>query len=216
MNRWLENLLEKMTKWFFVNALILKLDIISLLIDGLFYKALSEDPQAILSRADANALKISVLVFVVLVCIIQLINISSSFSIYIYLIRDSYENGRKKMDWPLIISMLVAWIDFAQIAIALTTAFRTHQLIGRVQITKAVFGLIKAYLQIPALVILYYDGKYCPRVFDVHHEEENLVDTSKARWSSHLIITLVGFVFNFVCSFALLVRVFMLFVTKTL
>lgn len=214
MNRWLENLLEKMTKWFFVNALILKLDIISLLIDGMFYKDLSEAQQAILSRADANALKIPVLVFVVLVCIIQLINIS--FSIYIYLIRDSYENGRKKMDWPLIISMLVAWIDFAQIAIALTTAFRTHQLIGRVQITKAVFGLIKAYLQIPALVILYYDGKYCPRVFDVHHEEENLVDTSKARWSSLLIITLVGFVFNFVCSFALLVRVFMLFVTKTL
>lgn len=212
MNRWLENLLEKMTKWFFVNALILKLDIISLLIDGLFYKALSEAPQAILSRADANALKMPVLVIVVLVCIIQLINIS--FSIYIYLIRDSYENGRKKMDWPIIISMLVAWIDFAQIAIALTTAFRT--LIGRVQITKAVFGFIKAYLQIPALVILYYDGKYCPRVFDVHHEEENLVNTSKARWSSLLIITLVGFVFNFVCSFALLVRVFMLFVTKTL
>lgn len=214
MNRWLENLLEKMTKWFFVNALILKLDIISLLIDGMFYKALSEAPQAILSRADANALKIPVLVFVVLVCIIQLINIS--FSIYIYLIRDSYEKRRKKMDWPIIISMLVAWIDFAQITIALTNAFRTHQLIGRVQITKAVFGLIKAYLQIPALVILYYDGKYCPRVFDVHHEEENLVDTSKARWSSLLIITLVGFVFNFVCFFALLVRVFILFVTKTL
>lgn len=187
------------------------MDIISLLIDGLFYKALSEAPQAILNRADANALKIPVLVFVILVCIIQLINIS--FSIYIYLIRGPYENERRKKDWPIIVSMLVAWIDFAQIVIALTTAFRTQQLIGRVQITKAVFGLIKAYLQIPALVILYYDGKFCPRVFDVHHEEENLVDTSKARWSSLLIITLVGFVFNFVCSFALLVRVFMLLVT---
>lgn len=211
MNKWLENLLEKMTKWFFVNDLILKLDIISLLIDGLFYKALSEAPQAILNRADANALKIPVLVFVILVCIIQLINIS--FSIYIYLIRGSYENERRKKDWPIIISMLVAWIDFAQIVIALTTAFRTQQLIGRVQITKAVFGVIKAYLQIPALVILYYDGKFCPRVFDVHHEEENLVDTSKVRWSSLLIITLVGFVFNFVCSFALLIRIFMLLVT---
>lgn len=109
--------------------------------------------------------------------------------------------------------MFVAWIDFAQIVIALTTAFRTQQLIGRVQFTKAVLWLIKAYLQIPALVILYYDGKYCPRVFDVHHEEENLVDTSKARSSSLLIITLVVFVFNFVCSFALLMRVFMLLVT---
>lgn len=160
MNKWLENLLGKMTKWFFVNDLILKLDIISLLIDGLFYKALSEAPQAILNRADANSLKIPVLVFVVLVCIIQLINIS--FSIYIYLIRDSYENERRKKDWPIIISMFVAWIDFAQIVIALTTAFRTQQLIGRVQITKAVFGLIKAYLQIPALVILYYDGNIVP------------------------------------------------------
>lgn len=140
-----------MTKCFFVNALILKLDIISLLIDGLFYKALAEAPQPILNRADANALKIPVLVFVVLVCIIQLINIS--FSIYIYLIRDSYENERRKKDWPIIISMLVTWIDFAQIVIALTTAFRTHHLIGRVQITKAVFGFIKAYLQIRALVI---------------------------------------------------------------
>lgn len=190
MNKWLENLLEKMTKWFFVNALILKLDIISLLIDGLFYKALSEAPQAILSRADANALKIPVLVFVVLVCIIQLINIS--FSIYIYLIRGPYENEQRKKDWPIIVSMLVAWIDFAQIVIALTTAFRTQQLIGRVQITKAVFGLIKAYLQIPALVILYYDGKYCPRVFDVDHEDENLIHFQSLLW---LDLFLISFVF---------------------
>lgn len=213
MNKRLENLFKKMTKWFFVNALILELDIISLHIDGLFYKALTEAPQAILTRDDANALKIPVLVFVVLVCIIQLVNIS--FSINIYLIRDSYENERRKKDWPIIISMFVAWIDFAQIVIALTTAFRTHRLIGRVQILKAVFGIIKTCLQITALVILYYDGKYCPLVFDVHHEEENLVDTSKAR-SFLAIISLVGFLFNFLCSFALLVIVFMFFVTETL
>lgn len=211
MNKRLENLLNKMTKWFFVNALILALDIISLLIDGLFYKALTEAPQAILTRDDANALKIPVLVFVVVVCIIQLINIS--FSIYIYLIRDSYENERRKKNWPIIISMFVAWIDSAQIVLALTTAFRTHQLIGRVQFLKPALGLIKTYIQIPALVILYYDGKYCPRVFYVDPEEENLVDTSKERCSFLTIITLVGFVFNFLCSFALLVRVFMFFVT---
>lgn len=200
------NLLNKMTKWLFVNAFILALDIISLLIDGLFYKALAEAPQAILTRDDANALKIPVLVFVNLVCIIELTNIA--FSIYIYLIRDSYENEQKKMDWPIIISMLVVWIDFAQIVIALLTAFRTHQLIGNVQITKAVFGLIKTCVQIPALVILYYIKiylKYCPRVFDV---DENPVELSKGRRFLTIII-LVGFVCNFLCYFALLARMFM-------
>lgn len=42
MNSWLENLLEKMKKWFFVNVLIFELDIISFLIDGLFYKVFVE------------------------------------------------------------------------------------------------------------------------------------------------------------------------------
>lgn len=101
--------------------------------------------------------------------------------------------------------MLVVWIDFAQIVIALTTAFRTHQLVGRVQITKAVFGLIKTCVQISALVILYYDGKYCPRVF---YEDENSVELSKGRRFLTIII-LVGFVCNFLCSVALLARMFM-------
>lgn len=206
MNSWLENLLEKMKKWFFVNALILELDIISLLIDGLFYKALAEAPQAILTRDDANALKIPVLVFVILVCIIQLTNIS--FSIYIYLIRDSNENEQRKKDWPIIISMPVVLIDFLQIVIALTTAFRTHRLIGKVQINKAVFGLIKTCIQIPGFVILYYDRRYCPRVFNRNPVDENSVETSKGRHFLAIII-LVGFVCNFLCSFALLARMFM-------
>lgn len=206
MNSWLENLLEKMKKWFFVNALILELDIISLLIDGLFYKALAEAPQAILTRDDANALKKPVLVFVILVCIIQLTNIS--FSIYLYLIRDSNENEQRKKDWPIIISMPVVLIDFLQIIIALTTAFRTHRLIGKVQINKAVFGLIKTCIQIPGLVILYYDRRYCPRVFNRNSADENSVETSKGRRFLAIII-LVGFVCNFLCSFALLARMFM-------
>lgn len=206
MNSWVENVLEKMTKWFFVNAVILELDIISLLTDGLFYKALAEAPQAILTRDDANALKKPVLVFVILVCIIQLTNIS--FSIYIYLIRDSNENEQRKKDWPIIISMPVVVIDFAQIVIALTTAFRTHRLIGKVQINKAVFGLIKTCIQIPGLVILYYDRRYCPRVFNRNPADENSVETSKGRRFLAIII-LVGFVCNFLCSFALLARMLM-------
>lgn len=206
MNSWLENLLEKMKKWFFVNALILELDIISLLIDGLFYKALAEAPQAILTRDDANALKKPVLVFVILVCIIQLTNIS--FSIHLYLIRDSNENEQRKKDWPIIISMPVVLIDFLQIVIALTAAFRTHRLIGKVQINKAVFGLIKTCIQIPGLVILYYDRRYCPRVFNRNPVDENSVETSKGRRFLAIII-LVGFVCNFLCSFALLARMFM-------
>lgn len=72
MGDWLVNQLINIPNWFLLNASILALDLVSLLIDGLFYKALAEAPQAILNHADADALKTPVLVFVVLVCIIQL------------------------------------------------------------------------------------------------------------------------------------------------
>lgn len=71
-----------MSNWFLLNASILALDLVSLLIDGLFYKALADAPQAIISHDDANALKTPALVFVVLVCIIQLINIAFSVTMY--------------------------------------------------------------------------------------------------------------------------------------
>lgn len=95
-----------------------------------------------------------------------------------------------------------------QIVIALTTAFRTHRLIGKVQVNKAVFGLIKTCIQIPGFVILYYDRRYCPRVFNRNPVDENSVETSKGRRFLAIII-LVGFVCNFLCSFALLARMFM-------
>lgn len=138
MGDWLVNQLINIPNWFLLNASILALDLVSLLIDGLFYKALAEAPQTILNHADADALKTPVLVFVVLVCIIQLINIWFSVNVYC-----NRENEQK--EWPVIISVLVVWIDFAQIVIALATAFRTNQLIGKVQFSQPVFALIKTF-----------------------------------------------------------------------
>lgn len=141
--------------WFFLNASILALDLVSLLIDGLFYKALAEAPQAVLNHADASSLKMPVSVFVVLVCIIQLINIA--ISVYMYFTTEDNDNifKIKKEKWPVILSVLVVWIDFAQIVIAISTAFRTNQLIGNVQIFQPVVALIKTFFQIPAVVRFY-------------------------------------------------------------
>lgn len=97
----MDNLLNKMTKCF-CKCLNPGVGYHKSSIDGLFYKALTEAPQAILTRNDGNALKIPVKVLVVLVCIIQLMNMS--FSIYIYIIQDSYEIEQRKKDWPIIIS----------------------------------------------------------------------------------------------------------------
>lgn len=204
MGDWLVNQLINIPNWFLLNASILALDLVSLLIDGLFYKALAEAPQAILNHADADALKTPVLVFVVLVFIIQLINIWFSVNVYC-----NRENEQK--EWPVIISVLVVWIDFAQIVIALATAFRTNQLIGKVQFSQPVFALIKTFFQIPALVRLYLaKNQYSP--IDAVREnclgncfEENTIFSFR-----NLVgIALAGFILNFCCSVLLLVRVSM-------
>lgn len=57
MGERLVNKIDNIPNLFLLNASILALDLVSLLIDGLFYKALTEAPQAILNHADANALK---------------------------------------------------------------------------------------------------------------------------------------------------------------
>lgn len=185
-------------KWFLVNFTVLGLDIISILIDGLFYKALREAPQEVILRDDANELKTPVLVFVIFVCIIQLINIV--YTIYKRLFIGESDNEKK--DWPIFISVLVVLIDFAQIVIALSTAFRTHQLVGNVQVVKPVFGILKTFFQTSALVILYNfpkeDSEGAGNQFSNHR-----------RFLS--IIALIGFLLNFFCSFLLLILVCMNF-----
>lgn len=166
--------------WFFLNASILALDLVSLLIDGLFYKALAEAPQAVLNHADASSLKMPVSVFVVLVCIIQLINIA--ISVYMYFTPG--DNGNifkiKKEKWPVILSVLVVWIDFAQIVIALSTAFRTNQLIGNVQIFQPVVALIKTFFQIPAVVRFYLKQ-------ELHNDDNTQSDVDRENWFEKFI-----------------------------
>lgn len=176
-------------KWFLVAATFFGLDIISILIDGLFFKALSEAPQDVLLRDDANELKPPVLVFVIFVCIIQLINIWLTLHKHLFN-GDSQCLNFEKEDLPILISVLVVWIDFAQIVIALSTAFRTNQLIGNVQVVKPLFGILKTFVQISALVFRY-----------------NFPNERSSNNFSLLIIALVGFLLNFLCSFCLLVTV---------
>lgn len=198
------------SNWFLLNASILALDLVSLLIDGLFYKALAEAPQAILNHADANALKTPVLVFVVLVCIIQFINIS--FSVSMYFNRERNDNiFEEKKEWPVILSVLVVWIDFAQIVIALSTAFRTNQLIGNVQFSQPVFALIKTFFQIPALALLYFDkNQYSQIGADGENCLENCLKKYTCFSFQNLVtIALAGFILNCCCSVLLLVRVSM-------
>lgn len=209
----MENLLVNhlsnyMSNWFLLNASILALDLVSLLIDGLFYKALADAPQAIISHDDANALKTPVLVFVVLVCIIQLMNIAFSVTMYFNPAPDDniFEEKRK---WPVILSVLVVWIDFAQIVIALSTAFRTNQLIGNVQFSQPVFALIKTFFQIPALALLYFDNN---QYSQLGVEEEICLVRCFKKYTSIsfqnlVIIALAGFILNCCCSVLLLVRV---------
>lgn len=189
-------------KWFLVAATVFGLDTISILIDGLFFKALSKAPLDVLLRDDAKELKTPVLVFVIFVCIIQLINIW--FTIYKHLFKGEFQcfNYEKK-DWPIFISVPVVWIDFAQILIALSTAFRTNQLIGNVQVVKPLYGILKTCVQTSALVFLYN--------FPKDGSQRTLLQPAKlpSNWSFLSIIALIGLLFNFFFSFLLLVRVCM-------
>lgn len=200
------NQIENMPDWFLLNGSVLALDIVSLLINGLFFKALAEAPQDILNPGDAKALKIPVLVFVVFVCILQLINIL--FSIIKYRTENEY-----LIKLPVIVSVVVVWIDFAQIVIALSTAFRTHQLIGKVQFSQPVFAIIKTIFQIPALVYFYFvkPNKYSKLGDDKDNCLVNCLKKNTCNFCTFFQdirnIALFGFILNFLCSGVLLVRV---------
>lgn len=200
-----KNPIDNIPDWFLLNGSVLALDIVSHLIDSLYFKALAEAPQDILNPGDAKALKIPVLVFIVFVCILQLINISFSIKY------------RKEIEYlknlPVIVSLVVVWIDFAQIVIALSTAFRTHQLIGNVQFSQPVFAIIKTIFQIPALVYFYFvKAKKYSKLGD--DKENCLVNCLKKNTCNFCTffqdirnIALAGFILNFCCSVVLLVRV---------
>lgn len=83
-------------KWFLVIASVLALDIISLLINDLVFKALIEAPQEV-HRDDANELKIPVLIFVLFcnLCIIQLLNIWFSFYKYAHINSQWFKSEKK-------------------------------------------------------------------------------------------------------------------------
>lgn len=211
MGEGLVNKIDNIPNWFLLNASILALDLVSLLIDGLFYKALTEAPQAILNHADANALKTPVLVFVVLVCIIQLINIWFSVNMHFNPEKDDNIFKIEKKKWPVILSVLVVWIDFAQIVIGISTAFRTNQLIGKVQFSQPVFALIKTFCQISALVRRYLDKNQYSQI-DADGENCLINYFKRNRFCSFqnlVIIALAGFILNCCCSVFLLVRVSM-------
>lgn len=56
MGEGLVNKIDNIPNWFLLNASILALDLVSLLIDGLFYKALTDESGPPTSKNDATCL----------------------------------------------------------------------------------------------------------------------------------------------------------------
>ena len=186
------------------NAIFLILDVIPLFIDGFFHKALKESSTPILSKDEADELKAPVLAFVVLATIANLMNI---FVILCFTFNERIRYEHIKRKWPFITSGIFAWfVDFPQIVIALTVAFKLKEgLIGSVQFVKPVFGLVKAILQICILTFFPWDkAPYAQLVDNDRDDEEMHSDRGRRKCN---IFTYMGSIINLLCSFILLVRV---------
>lgn len=183
------------------------MDLITLVIDGTFHKAFKdykETPNG-LSQEEANELKAPVLAFVVLGSIIEAMNIA----ITVYFCRKGPDRYvQEKKIWPFIISVLGVMFDFAQIIIALTTAFKMNKMeLGCIQFVKAVFGLIKTIFQLPLLLLIYFEEAPYTRLIDYDTEEKSYGSSCKNRLSLLQFMAMIGNVINLFCTFILLIRV---------
>uniref|UniRef100_A0A8W8JF56 Uncharacterized protein n=2 Tax=Magallana gigas TaxID=29159 RepID=A0A8W8JF56_MAGGI len=143
--------IKKMEKWFWITALFLLMDLITLAIDCIFHRAFKDfkaTPNG-LSQKDAKDLKAPVLAFVVLETIFVVMKIA--ITVY-FLLKGPDRYVKEKKDWPFIISVFDVWFDFAQTVIALTTAFKMddEMQLGYVQFAKPCSSqrsLLKTYVQ---------------------------------------------------------------------
>lgn len=200
--------LMKMEKWILISAIFLLLDLITLIIDGIFYKEFKdfrETPKVSnFTQKDANELKAPVLAFVVLETITEVM--SFAFTIYLFTTADRYVQEKK--NWPFVISVLSVLFDFAQTVIALTTAFKMDKMeLGDVQFVKPVFGLIKAIFQLPLLLLIYREEAPFTRLIEVENDEKNYGSSPRKRPSCLQWMTFIGNGINLFCSFILLTRV---------
>lgn len=198
----------KMEKWFLISALFLMMDFTTLVIDGNYYKAFKDfkaTPNAsTFTQKDANELKAPVLAFVVLETITEFMNIA----VILYLLITAERYVREKKNWPYIISVLGVLFDFAQIVIALTTAFKMDKMeLGNVQFVKPVFGLIKAVFQLPVLVLIYFEEAPFLQLIEVENDEINYGSSCKKRPSCLQWMAFIGNGVNLLCSFILLTRI---------
>lgn len=183
-----------------VTILFIILDFLSLILDGLFYKALKDSQIGTLKEDEANELKAPVLAFVVMGSILTFMNIA-----LVLFIRwgGKVPRHQEKMMWPFLASAFIVWVnDFPQLVIELTVAFKVHQLIT-VQILKAIFGLIKCLFHFIVIGCIPNDECEYEQIYDAE-ELEN--EDCNCRCCAKLI-DIVGNILNFLCSFVLLVRV---------
>lgn len=196
---------KKMEKWLLICALFLLIDFITLVIEGIFYQALKDfkaTPQSDFTFKDANELKAPVLAFVVLQTITEFMSVVVTGYLF--------KKGDEKKDWPFIISVLGVLFDFAQVVIALITAFRMDKLeLEDVQFVRPVFGLIKPIFQLTGLYLIYAEEAPFTRLIEVENDEISY-GSSYRKWSSCNWLQWMAFIgngVNLVCSFILLTRV---------
>lgn len=197
-----------MEKWFWITALFLLMDLITLAIDCIFHRAFKDfkaTPNG-LSQKDAKDLKAPVLAFVVLETIFVVMKIA--ITVY-FLLKGPDRYVKEKKDWPFIISVFDVWFDFAQTVIALTTAFKMddEMQLGYVQFAKPVIELIKTIVQSTVLFFIYFEEAPYTRLIDYETDEKINGSYCKKRLSLLQCVVMIGNVINFVCSFILIIRV---------
>lgn len=158
---------------------------------GIFYQALKDfkaTPQTDFTLKDANELKAPVLAFVVLQTITEFMSIVVTGY--------HFKKGDEKKDWPFIISVLGVLFDFAQVVIALITAFKMDKLeLEDVQFVRPVFGLIKPTFQLTGLYLIYAEEAPFTRLIEVENDEINY-GTSYRKWSSCNWLQWMAFIGN--------------------
>jgi hypothetical protein len=191
-----------MEKYFWiVTILVITLNVVSLILDGLFYNALKESQNDTLTEDEVNEFKAPVLAFIVMGSIGTFMNI---VFIPFNLCGGNISYCREKMTWPFLMSALWAWLeDFPQLVIAIIAAFRADQLITVVLFLKAIYGLVKCFVY---GMLIGFDRRDEHQYEQLHDVEKAETEGVNCRCCNKAMI-IFGIILNCVCSFVLLVRV---------
>lgn len=138
------------------------LDVIDLIIDGIFYEKVNSNSNTLLSDNDVKTYKAIIFTFVVLGAMAAVINIGVFLFVFIRRRKIAYKENESSV--PLQFSPFITWFeDIPQIVVCLLIAFTMKDFLSaEVQLTKAIFTIGKSLFHLAYFRLTQReDGDFC-------------------------------------------------------